>query len=76
MTKYKFNEAIENELTFDSNIFDLSSSTRDPIPVLTVSLQLGKKHRASTVAGLTCLCYSGTTDSILKKNTLNTINAR
>ena len=52
------NGAIKNEPTFDTNIFNLSVRTIDPLPVVTVSLQIGKKHRATTVAGLTLLWSS------------------
>ena len=41
----ELNEAINNEPTFDTNIFNLSSSNIDPLPVVTVSLRGGKKHR-------------------------------
>ena len=37
-TKYQLNEVIKKDLTFDTNIFNLSSGTSDPLPVLTVSL--------------------------------------
>ena len=46
------NEAIDNEPKLDNSSFNLSSSSRDPLPVVTVSLQGGKKHVATTVAGL------------------------
>ena len=60
------NEAINREPTFDTSSFNLSSGTSDPLPVVTVSLQGGKKHRATTVAGITCLWYSRATDSMIK----------
>ena len=50
--KYQRNDANENDPKFDSS-FNLSSGTKDPLPVLTVSLQGGKKHISMTVAGLT-----------------------
>ena len=59
--KDKINEAINNEPTFDTNRSNLSSGTSDPLPVLTVSLQGRKKHRATTVAGITGLWDSGAT---------------
>ena len=46
------NDAIENEPNFD-NSFNLSSGTRDLLPIVTVSILGGKKHRATTVAGIT-----------------------
>ena len=66
MNKYQRNEAIENEPKFD-NIFSSSSGTKDHLTVVTVSLRGGKKHRATTVAGLTCLWDSGATNSMIKK---------
>ena len=53
--KYQLNEATNNDTTFDTNIFNLSSINSDPLPVATVSLRGGKKHRSMTVSGLTCL---------------------
>ena len=50
--KYQSDEAINNQPTFDTNNFDLSSSTSDPLTVVTVSLRGRNKHRATTVAGL------------------------
>ena len=46
------NEAIDNELSFDDSSFNLSSGTIDPLPVVTVSLRGGNKHRATVVAGI------------------------
>ena len=54
INKYQRNDAIEDEPKFD-NIFNLSSVTKDPRPVVTASLQGVKKLRATTIAGLTCL---------------------
>ena len=50
--KDQHNEAIENEPKFDSS-FNLSSGTKDPLPVVTVSLRGDKKHIATTVASIT-----------------------
>ena len=47
------NEAIDNEPTFDNSSFNLYSGTRDHLPVVTVYLQGGKKHRENVFAGLT-----------------------
>ena len=65
--KYKINEAINNERTFDTNSFNLSRGNRNPLPVVTLYLQGGKKNRATTVAGLTCLCNRGYTNSMIKR---------
>ena len=59
--KDQSNEAINSEPTFDISSFNLSSGTSDPLPVVTVSLWVGKKHRATTVEGITCLWDSGAT---------------
>ena len=63
--KDQHNDAVENEPKFD-NSFNLSSGTRDPLPVVTVSLRGGKKQRAMAVAGLTCLLDRGATNSMIK----------
>ena len=47
------NEAIDNEPTLDNSSFSLSSGTSDPLPVVTVYLQGGKKQRATIVSGIT-----------------------
>ena len=56
--KDQSNEAIKSELEFDNSDLNLSRGTSDPLPVVTVSLLGGKKHRATTVAGITCLLDS------------------
>ena len=63
--KDQSNEAIDNELTFDTSNFNLSTGANNPLPVVTVSLQGGKKHRATTVSGITCLWDSGATGSMI-----------
>ena len=60
------NEAIDNDPTLDNSSFRLSSGTSDPLPVVTVSLLVGKKHRGTIVAGLTFLWDSGATNSMIK----------
>ena len=60
-------ESINSEPTFDTSSFNLSRGTSNPLPVITVSLRGGKKHRSTTVAGLTCLWGSGATDIIIKR---------
>ena len=49
--KYQRNDAIEIEPKFDSS-YNLSRWTKYPLPVVTVSFQVGNKHRSMTVAGL------------------------
>ena len=63
--KNQRNDAIENEPKFD-HTFILSGCTKDPVPVVTVILQVGKKQRAMTVSRITCLWDSGATDSMIK----------
>ena len=41
--KYQHNDAIDNDLTFDNNSFNLYSGTKDPLPVVTFSLRGGNK---------------------------------
>ena len=65
--KYQSYYAIYNVLMFDTNSFNLSSGTRHPLPVVTVTLQGSKKHRATTVACLTLLWDRGATDSMIKR---------
>ena len=50
-SKYKLNDAIENEPKFDSSL-NLSSGTKDSLPVVTINILGGKKNRGMTVAGL------------------------
>ena len=64
--KDQSNGAINSELMFDTSNFNLSTGANNPLPVVTVSLQGGKKHRATTVSGLTCLWYSRATNSTIK----------
>ena len=59
------NDAIENYPKLD-NIFSLSSGTKDPLPVVTVSLKWGKKQIATMVVDLTCLWDSGYTRIMIK----------
>ena len=45
-------DVIGNDPKFDSS-FNLSSGTKDPLPVVTVSLRGDKKNIATTVASIT-----------------------
>ena len=47
--KDQLNDTIYNELTFDTIRFGSSSGTRHPLPVETITLWGGKKHRVITV---------------------------
>ena len=49
--KDRRDDAIGNDPKFDSS-FNLSSGTKDPLPVVTVSLQGGKKYVAMDVSGI------------------------
>ena len=60
------NEAINSKPEFDTSIFNLSSGNSDPLPVVTVSLRGLKKHRSTTVAGITSLWYSWATNIMIK----------
>ena len=62
--KDQCNDAIEYEPKFD-NKFSLSSGTKDPLKVVTVSLLGGKKHWIAIIFCLPCLWCSGPTDSII-----------
>ena len=62
----QYNDAIDIEPTLNNSSFNLSSGTRDPLPVVTDYLRGGKKHRATIVAGITCLWDRGATDSMIK----------
>ena len=75
-TKYQLNEAIKNEPTFDTNSLNLFSGTSNPLPLVTVSLLGGRKHIATTVAGLTCLWDKSATNIMIKRKQLNTMNTR
>ena len=65
--KYQLHEAIYNDRTFDTSIFNSYSGTRDQLPVITVTLRRAKKHRTTTVAVLTCLWDSGATEIIINR---------
>ena len=66
--KDQLNEAIYNDPKFYTSSFNSSRGTRDPLPVVvTVTLLGGKKHRATTVAGLTLLWDSGDTNIMIKR---------
>ena len=67
----QYNDVIYNEPTLDNSSFNLSSCTRYPLPVVTVQLGGGKKHRATVVAGITCLWCIGATDSMIKRQHTN-----
>ena len=64
--KDQINEAINNELTFVTCNFNLSSGTSKPLPVVNVSLRRGNKYRATTVAGLICLWGIRANDIMIK----------
>ena len=64
--KHQSNDAIDNNPAFDTTRFNLSSGTKDPLPVVIVSLRVGKKQIATTVDGLTCLWDSGDTKIMIK----------
>ena len=50
--KDQHNDAIGNDPRLDSS-FNLSKGNKEHLPVVTVSLRGGKKHRATTIAGRT-----------------------
>ena len=61
------NEAIHSEPKFGPSSFNLSSGTRDPLPVVIVSLRGGNKHISTVVSGLTCLWDSGATNIMINR---------
>ena len=63
--KDKRNDTIGYKSKFD-NKFSLSRGTKDPLPVVTSSLQGGKKQRSNIISILTYLWYSRSTDSVIK----------
>ena len=67
INKYQINESIKNEPPFDANIFNSHSSTSDPLTVVPVSLRGGEKRISTTVAGLSCLWDSRTTNIMMKR---------
>ena len=69
--KYQSNEAINSEPTCDNNSFNLSSGTRYPLPLVTVSLLGGNKYRETIVSGITCLWDNRATDSMIKRRHTN-----
>ena len=73
--KYQCNDAIEYEPKYD-NKSSLSSGTKDPLTVVTVSLRGGKKHRETIIASLICLWGIRATVRVIKSDTLNLTSAR
>ena len=73
--KDQCNDVIEYDPKCD-NTFSLSSGTKDPLPVVTVSLQGGKKNIAATIYGLTCLRIAELPTEQLKGHTLNLTSQR
>ena len=63
-------------MIFDTNRFNLSRGTSDPLPEVTTSIQGGKRLRAISVAGITYLWVSGATDSMINRKKLSIINER
>ena len=67
--KYQCTNSIEYEPKFDDK-FILSSGTKNPLKLVTVSLRGGKKHRATIIVGLTFLWdIRYTTNMIKSQNT-------
>ena len=64
--KYQCNDAIKYENIFDNN-FILSSGTKDTLPVATVSLRGGKKHRETIIDSLKCLWYRVANNRMIKR---------
>ena len=50
--KDQIHKSINSEPACNTSNFNLSSGTSNPLPVVTVSLRGGKKHRATTDAGI------------------------
>ena len=65
--KYQPNDAIYNDLTFDTSRFNLSIGNIEFLPVVTVTPRGGKKHRATIFSGLIFLLYSGSTYITIKQ---------
>ena len=65
------NEAINSDPTFDTSNFNLSSSTSNTLPIITVSLGGGNKYRATTASGLICLWESGAKKFMIKRRHTN-----
>ena len=63
--KYQCNDVIEYEPKFDGKS-SLSSGSKDPLPVVTVSIWGGKKQRSTIIDGLTCLWDIGYTNRMIK----------
>ena len=65
------NEIIKNELKFDS-IDTLAINPVNNTPhIVTIILRCGKKSRKTLNPDLTCLCYSGSTDRMMKRKYIN-----
>ena len=64
--KNQHKDTIENETKFD-NTFILYSGDKDPLPVVTISLQGGRKRIETAVTGITCLWDSRATGIRIKR---------
>ena len=64
--KYQRNDAIEYEPKFDSK-FSLSSGTKYPLPVVSVSFRGGRNKGQILISGLTCLWYIGANNIMIKR---------
>ena len=60
-------DAIYDETVFNTNSFNSSIGTRDPLPVVTSNLLVFNQHRVTTVAALTCLWDIRATDSMINR---------
>ena len=64
--KYQINEVINSDAKLGTSSFNLSEVTSDLLRVVTVSIQVRKKHGATDFSGLICLWDSGATNRMLK----------
>ena len=66
------NDDIENKLKFDISSSLVNIYLNYPLPIVNISLIGGNKSKHTLRSGLTCWCYSGATDSMIKCKYINT----
>ena len=68
---YQVKDVIDNELKFDSSNGLDNNPLMYPLPVVTISLRVGKSYIQNLNSGLICLWYSGYTGSIINSMHIN-----
>ena len=70
----QLNEIIEHEMKFDSTSNLSRCPNKDPLPVVTVGLVGCNNYRSTVVVIRTCMWYSLSTNSAIKRKYTNPYN--